>query len=81
MVHYQRFSLTTLEVLSSKFPLVRNTIQETTGTRFPIKISFYKKQNLDFNFILFLYIEVKCYLKAKRDKNMKKHFIEVKNHS
>ena len=32
-----------------KYPIIRNTIQETAGTRFAKKGSFYKKQNLDLN--------------------------------
>ena len=44
------------------------------------KASFYKKQNLDLNFILFLiWRSSVIWLKAKRNRNMKKHFIEAKN--
>ena len=43
------------------------------------KVSFYKKQNVDPNFILFLiWRSSVIWLKAKRNSNMKKHFIEAK---
>ena len=50
----------------NEFLFTRNTIYETAGTHFAKKVSFYKKQNLDLNFILFLIWGVKCSLKAKK---------------
>ena len=63
--HAQHWKIT----IYSNYPLIRNTIQETAGSRFAKKVSFYKKQNLDLSSILFLMwrSSVIC-LKAKRKK-------------
>ena len=57
---------------------IRNTIQETVGTRFAKKVSFYKKIKFRRQFYPVCYREVKCYLKAKKEQKYEKSITLLK---